>query len=193
MTALLVVAALMSGCSTDNDSQLADAQPADQETAKEVIEPTEIAFNTISGEATQLSDIEAKAYLMVNVASKCGYTPQYADLEQLYRTYRDRGLAVVAFPANNFGGQEPGSNQEILMFCQSKFDVTFPMMAKISVMGDDQHSLYTYLTGSSAQPGAIGWNFTKFLWNAEGEVVALYPSAVKPTDSEVTTRIEQLL
>ena len=152
-----------------------------------------VEFNTIHGEKTSLADFRGKTLLLVNVASKCGHTPQYGDLEKLYREYKGRGLVVIGFPANNFGGQEPGSDKEIYGFCTTEFDVTFPMMAKISVTGDDKHPLYIYLTENSPVPGEIKWNFTKFLLDRDGHPVARYDSATKPYDPDLIKKIESLL
>lgn len=152
-----------------------------------------IPLVTITGDSTSLSAFTGKVILLVNTASKCGYTPQYAGLESLYQTYKDRGLVVIGFPANNFLKQEPGTNAEILEFCQTKFSVTFPMMEKISVKGDSQHPLYRYLTKESPFPGTITWNFNKFLLDREGRVAARFDTKTKPESSEVMARIEELL
>lgn len=154
---------------------------------------TTIPFESISGEKMSLKDWQGKVVLLVNVASKCGFTPQYAGLEKLYQTYKDKGLVVVGFPANNFGDQEPGTNQEILNFCRTNYDVTFPMMAKVSVKGSDKHPLFVYLTEKSSIPGEIQWNFSKFLLDKKGNLVARYPSQVKPDDKELIAKIESLL
>jgi len=148
----------------------------------------------ITGEREPLETHEGKVVLMVNVASECGYTPQYEGLEALYREFKDEGLVILGFPANDFGGQEPGSNEEILEFCQARFDVTFPMYAKIRVTGDDAHPLYKKL---AAQPEPVGgpprWNFTKFLLNHNGRVVNRFEPGVTPADGELRARIEALL
>lgn len=150
----------------------------------------------IDGEDVSLADFKGDVLLLVNVASKCGYTPQYEGLEKLYQRYKDQGLVVMGFPANNFGNQEPGTNAEIKEFCTTKFDVTFPMFAKISVKGDDIHPLYQYLTDKKANSefsGEIGWNFTKFLVNRDGEVVARFASADKPMSDSVIKAVEAAL
>lgn len=152
-----------------------------------------IPFQTITGDTTSLADLGGKVVLLVNVASKCGYTPQYTGLEELYRTYKDSGLVVIGFPANNFGGQEPGTNEEILEFCSSKFDVTFPMMAKLSVKGDNKHPLFVSLTEQSKIPGEIKWNFFKFLIDRNGQLVARFESSVEPMSDELTGQIKKLL
>ena len=148
---------------------------------------------TITGDTTSLAEFSGKVVLIVNTASECGFTPQYAGLEGLYRKYKDRGFVVIGFPANNFGGQEPGTNEEILNFCTTKFDVTFPMMSKVSVKGKDKLPLFIYLTEQSPLPGEIQWNFTKFLLDKNGRLAARYPSKVTPMDSELVSTVEDLL
>ncbi len=154
---------------------------------------THIEFQTIDGDTTSLDQFAGKVKLIVNVASKCGYTKQYAGLEALYRKFADRGFVVIGFPANNFGNQEPGSNEEILEFCTSTYDVTFPMMAKISVKGADIHPLYAYLTAHSEPAEEIGWNFNKFLLDGEDRIIARWPSAVEPTSDEIAGLVEKIL
>jgi len=153
----------------------------------------DIPLFTITGDKTSLNDFKGKVLLLVNTASECGYTPQYAGLEELYRNYKDSGLVVIGFPANNFGGQEPGTEKEILNFCQTKFDVTFPMMSKISVKEDDKHPLFVYLTEKSPLTGEIKWNFSKFLIDRDGKLVARYPSQTKPSDEELVSKVKELL
>lgn len=150
---------------------------------------------SIDGKPMPLADFKGKVILMVNVASKCGYTPQYAALEALYEKYKDQGFVIVGFPANNFGAQEPGTNAEIKTFCSRKYNVTFPMYGKISVKGDDQAPLYQYLTKDTPAPisGEIKWNFTKFLVDRNGNVVQRFESAVTPDSPEVTSAVEKLL
>jgi glutathione peroxidase-family protein len=152
-----------------------------------------IPFETIQGDTVDLADFEGEVVLLVNVASKCGFTPQYEGLEKLYKIYKDRGFTVIGFPANNFRNQEPGTNEEILKFCTTKFNVTFPMMAKISVKGEDIHPLYKYLTQDSELKGDIEWNFTKFLLDREGKPVARYATKTEPMSKEITTEIEAIL
>ena len=153
----------------------------------------EINFLTISGDSISLSAFKGKIILLVNVASKCGLTPQYKDLEDLYQSYKDKGIVVIGFPANNFGNQEPGTNDEILNFCQTNYGVTFPMMAKISVKGEDKHPLYKYLTEKSTFTGEIEWNFSKFLIDQNGKVVERYASQTKPKSKKIIEKIESLL
>jgi glutathione peroxidase len=156
----------------------------------------DFTLNSIDGQATPLSSYKGKVVLLVNVASRCGFTPQYTALEALYEKYKDRGFVIVGIPANNFGSQEPGTNQEIKTFCTSKYQVTFPMMAKVSVKGSDITPLYQFLTDKALNPktgGEIGWNFTKFLVDADGKVVARFDSAVKPESPEVSSAIVKAL
>lgn len=131
--------------------------------------------------------------LIVNVASKCGLTPQYKGLQALYEIYGPKGLKILAFPANNFGAQEPGTNSQIQEFCTNRFGITFDLFSKISVTGEDIHPLYTYLTKNSAHPGAIQWNFQKFLVNKQGEVVENITSKIEPEDRSLKDKIESLL
>ena len=150
----------------------------------------------IDGNDVPLSRYKGKAVLIVNVASRCGNTPQYEGLEKLYRTYHNKGLVVLGFPANNFGAQEPGTDEEIKEFCTTTYGVTFDMFSKISVKGDDQHPLYRYLTSAETNPGFAGdvaWNFTKYLVNREGKVVGKFGSKVKPMSEELVTAVEKAL
>ena len=146
---------------------------------------------SIDGAPAPLSAYKGKAVLIVNVASQCGYTPQYAGLEKLYEKYKDRGFVILGFPANNFGAQEPGSNEEIKTFCSRNYKVTFPMYSKISVSGGDKAPLYQFLTGAAG--GEIGWNFTKFLVGGDGKVIARFDSAVEPESPELVGAVEKAL
>jgi glutathione peroxidase len=158
--------------------------------------PLDFKVLTIDGQETNLADYKGKVVLIVNVASRCGYTPQYEGLQMLYAKYREKGFVVLAFPANNFRHQEPDNNEKIKAFVTSRYHVTFPMMAKISVKGEDQHPLYRFLT---TQPtggefaGDIEWNFTKLLIGRNGKVVARFPAKVKPQDPKVIEAIEKAL
>jgi len=150
----------------------------------------------IDGKAIPLASYEGKVLLLVNVASKCGQTPQYKDLEALYRKYKDQGLVILGFPANNFLGQEPGTDAEIKAFCSTTYDVTFPMFSKISVKGEDQHPLYRYLTSDSTNPkfaGQVKWNFTKYLVDRTSNIVGKFGSTVKPMSEEIVGAIEAAL
>ncbi|CAN5554478.1 glutathione peroxidase [soil metagenome] len=150
----------------------------------------------IDGKDVKLKQYKGKVLLVVNVASKCGYTPQYEALQADYAKYKDQGFLILGFPANNFGSQEPGTAEEIKEFCSSKYKVTFPLFAKISVKGEDQDPLYSFLTGTetnSAFAGDIKWNFTKFLVDRDGKVVARFEPKVKPDDPVVTAAIEKYI
>jgi glutathione peroxidase len=147
----------------------------------------------INGEAESLADYKGKVVLIVNTASRCGFTSQYKGLEELYVRYKERGFVVLAFPANNFMGQEPGNNEEIKSFCKLNYKTTFPLFAKTSVKGADINPLFKYLTEDSAFKGPVTWNFNKFLIDSRGQVIARYDSRVKPLDTEVVAAIEQAL
>jgi glutathione peroxidase len=150
----------------------------------------------IDGNDVKLGKYKGNVLLVVNTASKCGYTPQYEGMEAVYNKYKDKGFYVLGFPANNFGGQEPGTESEIKEFCTTKYKVTFPMFAKISVLGADQDPLYTFLTSKEQNPdfaGDIKWNFTKFLVDRNGKVVARFGSKEKPDSEAVTQAIEKYL
>jgi glutathione peroxidase len=152
-------------------------------------------LNSIDGKPSPLADYKGKVVLIVNVASQCGYTPQYSALESIYEKYKDQGFVILGFPANNFGAQEPGTNEEIKTFCTRKFNVSFPMYSKISVKGDDQAPLYAYLTKQTPAgiSGEIKWNFTKFLVDRNGNVVQRFEPAVTPDSKDVTGAIEKEL
>ncbi len=143
----------------------------------------------LDGKSIDLSKYKGKKILIVNTASKCGYTPQYADLEKLYEKYKDK-LVIVGFPANNFGQQEPGTSQEISEFCTKNYGVTFPMAEKVDVVGDNISPLFKYLTDEAHKLGVVDpvikWNFTKFLVDENGKLVAVFASAVKPMDDQIT-------
>lgn len=150
----------------------------------------------LDGSANILEGLRGNAALLVNVASKCGYTPQYAGLEALYEKYKDRGLVIVGIPANNFAQQEPGTNEEIKTFCRNRYNVSFPMMSKVSVKGDDKTPLYAFLTDKSVNPqigGEIKWNFTKFLFDRTGKPVDRFEPAVTPDSPQVQAAIESAL
>jgi glutathione peroxidase len=156
----------------------------------------EFTPKSIDGQPAPLSAYKGKVLLLVNVASKCGFTPQYKGLEAVYEQYKDKGLVIVGFPANNFMSQEPGTNEEIKTFCSRTYNVTFPMMSKISVKGDDMDDLYKYLTDKTAHPetgGDIRWNFTKFLVDRNGSVIARFEPKTTPDSPEVKAAIEKAL
>ena len=156
----------------------------------------DFTLTSIDGQPAPLSAYKGKVIMLVNVASRCGYTPQYSALESIYEKYKDRGFVIIGVPANNFGGQEPGTNQEIKTFCTRKYDVKFPMMAKQSVKGADETPLYRFLTESKTKPpvgGEIQWNFTKFLFSRDGRPIVRFEPEVKPDSKEVTAAIEKAL
>jgi glutathione peroxidase len=178
---LLVLLGFASFCRADNKGD------------KAVPPVLNFKMNSLDGQPVDLSKYQGKVILMVNVASKCGYTPQYKGLEALYEKYGNEGLVILGFPANNFLSQEPGTNEQIAEFCQSKFGVKFDMFSKVSVKGDDQCPLYQFLTSKETNPkfgGPVKWNFEKFLINSKGEVVNRFRSPVKPESPEMTKAIE---
>ncbi len=153
-----------------------------------------LPLQTIEEQETTLQPYAGKVLLIVNVASQCGYTPQYEGLEALHQKFKGRGLAVLGFPSNDFGEQEPGSNAEIKTFCTSRYNVSFPMFAKLHVKGAGQHPLFGELTGpQSAAPGPVQWNFGKFLVGRDGKVLARYDSDTEPDSPTLTQAIEQAL
>ena len=156
----------------------------------------DFTIKSIDGQPVSLKNYSGKVVMLVNVASKCGFTPQYSSLESLYEKYKDRGFVIVGVPANNFMQQEPGTNEEIKAFCTRKYNVTFPMMSKVSVLGEDETPLYRFLTDKSTNPqysGDIKWNFTKFLFDRNGNPVARFEPPVKPDSPEVQSAIESAL
>jgi glutathione peroxidase len=172
---------------------IAGPSRSDEETQRRVLDFT---VHDIEGNEVSLKQFEGDVLLIVNTASYCGYTKQYEGLEKLYRSYADRGFKVLAFPANEFGQQEPGTDAEIRAFCKSNYDVSFPLFSKIVVMGSGMHPLYAYLTDPEANPengGAIRWNFTKFLVDRDGEVVARFEPGDEPLSDKVVDAIEAAL
>ena len=155
--------------------------------------PLQFTMTDIDGRMVDLAQYRGKVVLIVNTASKCGLTPQYEALQAIHERYSDRGFTVLAFPANNFNNQEPGTDEEIKSFCTLNYNVSFPLFSKISVKGDDIHPLYQYLTSKDTNPGfdgEISWNFTKFLVNRHGRVVARFEPRTKPDSEEVTEAVE---
>jgi len=150
-------------------------------------------MDDIDGKPVGLDQFKGKVLLVVNTASFCGNTPQYAELQALYDRYREQGLEILAFPANNFGKQEPGSNKEIKQFCFTKYSLTFPLFSKISVKGEDKHPLYRYLTEQSPFPGEVEWNFQKYLIDRKGNVVARYHHRTKPLSPDIVRDLERQL
>ena len=183
--------ALISCAAPSTNTQIMNTEStttANQIAAKSIYE---FKVEALDGSTIDFSKFKGKKILVVNTASQCGYTPQYEGLEKLYETYKDK-LVIVGFPANNFGGQEPGSNTEIGEFCKKNYGVTFPMAAKISVKGDDRAPIYKWLC-SKAENGVldaeIGWNFGKFLLDENGKLIAYFPSKVTPMSEELTSKI----
>ncbi len=153
-----------------------------------------IPLKDIDGKSTSLKPYQGKVLLIVNVASKCGYTPQYIGLQALQEKYKDKGFTVLGFPCNQFGGQEPGTNEEIKQFCSSKYQVTFPLFDKIEVNGPNRHPLYVSLAGeASPYPGDIKWNFNKFLIGRDGKILKRFDSKVKPDSAELVQAVETAL
>jgi glutathione peroxidase len=153
----------------------------------------DFTMDDIDGKPVNLSQYKGKVLLVVNTASFCGNTPQYTDLETIYEQYRDKGFEILAFPVNNFGQQEPGTNAEIKGFCLTKYSVSFPLFSKISVKGSDKHPLYQYLTEQSPFPGEVEWNFQKYLVDRSGNVVGRFHHRTKPLSPEIVKEIERVL
>jgi glutathione peroxidase len=155
---------------------------------------SDISVKTIEGQDQSLATYSGKVLLIVNVASKCGYTRQYDGLEKIAAKYREQGLVVLGFPCNQFGGQEPGTNAEIKEFCSTKFKVSFPLFDKIDVNGAGRHPLYSFLSGEASPfPGKISWNFNKFLVGRDGKILARYESSVTPESDKLTSAVEAAL
>lgn len=174
----------------------AGTQPARAEEEVNVKSVHDVTVKNIEGQEVPLSGYQGKVLLIVNVASRCGFTPQYEGLQKLYERYEKAGLVVLGFPANNFMNQEPGSDAEIKEFCSTRFRVTFPMFSKISVKGNDIHPLYRFLTSEETNPGFAGpisWNFNKFLVDRDGQVVARFGSRAAPESADVVAAVEKAL
>lgn len=170
-------------------------KPADAATTQPA-GPLSFVMKDIDGNDLDLATLKGKAVLIVNVASRCGFTKQYKGLEALYEKYKDQGFVIVGVPANNFGGQEPGSDAEIKEFCSRKYEVTFPVLSKVSVKGDDKAPLYKTLTEPATAgefAGDIGWNFTKFLVDRNGQIMARFASATTPEDPNLVGAVEKAL
>jgi len=191
MRTRLFLALLALGATAFAGAGLATTATAKGKPVKDSIH--QFRVRTIDGKERPLADYGGKALLVVNTASKCGFTPQYKGLEALYQKYRSRGFEVLAFPANNFMGQEPGSDAEIASFCEVNYKTTFPLFSKISVKGKDIAPLYSWLTKDSGFAGDIGWNFTKFLVGPDGKVVARFDSRTDPLDPKLVSQLEATL
>ena len=153
----------------------------------------ELSAKTIDGKELNFSKFKDKAILLVNVASKCGFTSQYADLQLLYETYKDKGFVVIGFPSNQFGGQEPGTNSEIKDFCETNFNITFPITYKINVKGPNTNSVYTWAKKNFGNSAVPKWNFHKILINKNGKVESTYGSFVKPMSKKVVNKLNEIL
>lgn len=175
------------------------SDPATQEMGGRTVATTQahgvydFTLKDIDGKPVSLAQFKGRVLLLVNTASLCGNTPQYGGLQTLYDQYKDRGLEILAFPANNFGEQEPGDNEEIKSFCYTKYALTFPLFSKISVKGNDKHPLYHYLTEQSPFPGDVEWNFQKYLVDRQGTVIARYHHRTKPLSAEIVNGVTQAL
>lgn len=191
---IIVIALAVAGAAVASVAALSRAN--DKEATPVANSIYDFTMKDIDGKDASLAQYRGKVVLLVNVASRCGFTPQYEGLEKVYLQYKDRGLVILGFPANNFMGQEPGTNEEIKTFCSLKYNVTFPMFAKISVKGDDMHPLYKYLTDKQSDPqfgGDVKWNFNKFLVGRDGKIIGRFEPPVKPDSPEVTQAIEKAL
>lgn len=202
-TGILLALAGVAGCNSGYSAGASEALAAEPSlmNAQEVrtvstAQATKVydfTLNDIDGKPVSLAQFKGKVLLLVNTASFCGNTPQYADLQKLYEENRNKGLEILAFPANNFGEQEPGTNDEIKGFCYTKYALTFPLFSKISVKGGDKHPLYRYLTEQSPFPGEVEWNFQKYLVDRNGNVIARYHHRTKPLSNEIVTGVNQAL
>ena len=189
----MVVAVMLGGC-RGAASNAQDGLTGEGNRAVKSIH--DFVVKSIDGKDVALADYKGKVLLIVNVASKCGFTGQYEGLQELYKTYKERGFVTLGFPANNFLSQEPGTNAEIRRFCTLNYGVSFPMFAKVSVKGKDMHPLYAYLTSKETNPefgGAISWNFNKFLVGRDGRIVARFGSRTKPEDRKLVQAVEQAI
>ena len=193
---LLIYTFFQGGCEPDKSANQ-ETERAEKPTTAVLDSPLySFSLHDIDGNPITLATYRGKVILLVNVASQCGFTKQYAGLQGLYERYKDRGLVVLGFPANNFGAQEPGTNEQIKLFCTQTYQVTFPMFAKISVKGNDIHPLYDYLTHPTTNPGFAGgitWNFNKFLFDRQGKCIGRYDSAVEPLSERLLADINRAL
>ena len=192
LVTLFSVAALFFSCQNQaQKKQTTTPTTTTTPMAKETI--YQFKVEDLSGDTFDFSTLKGKKILVVNTASECGLTPQYEQLQAIYEKYKDKNFVIVGFPANNFGAQEPGSNQEIATFCQQNYGVSFPMMAKISVKGEDMHPVYQFLTQKAKnglEDSEVQWNFQKYLINENGELAKVVSPRVLPTDAEITNWIE---
>lgn len=191
--AFCVFTLLVAGCKKEKAEET-DSTESTMEKKEEMAENIyQYEVTDLYGESFDFSNLKGKKVMVVNTASECGLTPQYADLQKLYDTYKDKNFVIVGFPANNFGGQEPGSDTEIAAFCKENYGVSFPMMSKISVKGGDMHEVYHFLTEkekNGLQDSEVSWNFQKYLLNEEGELVMVVEPRTLPTDPSIVNWIE---
>ncbi|MEX5215338.1 MAG: glutathione peroxidase [Nitrospiraceae bacterium] len=196
VTGLGLGAGLVAGCNSSYLFESNGAQAAQEGTMVMAAKTTglyDFSLDDIDGRPLSLGQFKGKVLLLVNTASFCGNTPQYSDLQAMYDKYKKQGFEILAFPANNFGQQEPGTNQEIKNFCFTKYSLTFPLFSKISVKGPDKHPLYQYLTEEGPFPGEVEWNFQKYLVARSGNVVAKYRHRTKPLSDQVVQDVERTL
>lgn len=188
---------LITGCSNSSNQKEKINLNKELKSGKEISQLNknihDLSVKTMDGENKNLSDYKGKVLMIVNVASKCGFTSQYEGLEKIYETYKEKGFEILAFPCNDFGGQEPGSNEEIRTFCETKYNVTFSLFDKIKVSGEDMSPLYERLINNSDPSGEIGWNFEKFIIDKEGDIVYRFKSKVNPESEEIISAIESEL
>jgi len=188
---LLVV--LMAGCKNEKADVVQTKAPMEETKAQAAETIYQFEVTDLYGDPFDFSNLKGKKVMVVNTASECGLTPQYADLQKLYETYKDKNFVIVGFPANNFGGQEPGSDAEIASFCKENYGVSFPMMSKISVKGGDMHEVYHFLTEkekNGLQDSEVAWNFQKYLINEQGELEMVVEPKTLPTDTSIVNWIE---
>ena len=195
--ALMLIAA--SGCSDANEPSAINTEESvmtiDEAAVDHTVGVIDHTVTTIEGDAVDLRGYHGRPILIVNTASKCGFTKQYETLQKLYERFEDRGFVIVGFPSNDFGAQEPGTAKEIADFCRLNYGVTFQMMAKVHTKGEDQAPVYRTLTEESPEDmrGEIGWNFTKFLVDGEGRVIARFEPGLDPMSDEIVDAVEELL
>lgn len=188
---ILVVLAACQSQKGNNKMSVSDSSKSDSNRNKAVKEPSgfyALESKTLDGKTFSFEQLRGKRVMIVNTASECGYTPQYEQLQELYNTYKDQNFTIIGFPSNDFGGQEPGSNEDIASFCRKNYGVEFAMMAKTTVLGDGQHAVYEWLTKKELNQVAdntVSWNFNKFLIDEKGRWMAYYPSKVSPTDERI--------
>lgn len=188
---ILLLVALISACAPDRPGPTPDTRPVT--TPQAPMRFHDLTATDIHGKPFSFADLKGRKVLIVNTASECGYTPQYKQLQELYEAYKDKGLLVIGFPSNDFGGQEPGSEERIEAFCQKNYGVSFPLMSKVRTKGAEQHPVYQWLTRkelNGVQDATVNWNFHKFLIDGEGRLVRDLPSGTSPLDETVIGWVE---